>query len=541
MKPVSILRLSINTTLIVATVLVNNLQAQESASSRSVRRSEQTARANWQPTRSRSRNTRSAVPGLEPRDANPSIQQVQSEGIPSPPPESAISIVAPSDSETLDGQITLAPVYEGEIIGEHFAGDLGCDDPGCVGCDTIGCDVDCGASSCGELCEGNAWRPCITICMPQDGWASFEFLGWWQDGMYLPPLVTTSLASPPVATTAGVLGDPATRILAGGDTYHDDALDGVRLRFGLWLDSCHTWGVGAEYFSLSSSTDSFVASSDGSPILARPFFDVAPQSGSSNNNAQQIAFPDVIAGTVTVHTDSEFVGGGFRVRKLRHATEGCSNWFLCGCPEHFCSRTEFAFGYRYLQLNEGVRITEDLVTLGSQGGSPAGSTFDIQDSFRTKNQFNGFDIGYITRRTRGFWSLETGIRLAVGNTRQSVQINGQSVVTEAGTEPTTNTFSGGLLALSSNIGTYTQDEFAVVPELDLTIGYQMTKQCKLTLGYTAIYWSNVVRPGNQMDLDVHPGLLPPSTGFTSETHPTFAFDTTDYWVQGLSFGGEYRW
>ena len=99
----------------------------------------------------------------------------------------------------------------------------------------------------------------------------------------------------------------------------------------------------------------------------------------------------------------------------------------------------------------------------------------------------------------------------------------------------------GLLAQTSNIGTYTQNEFAVVPEFDLMIGYQMTEQVKLSIGYTAIYWSNVVRPGDQIDLDVHPDLMPPATGFTSGTHPTFAFDTTDYWVQGISFGGEYRW
>ena len=35
-----------------------------------------------------------------------------------------------------------------------------------------------------------------------------------------------------------------------------------------------------------------------------------------------------------------------------------------------------------------------------------------------------------------------------------------------------------------------------------------------------------VQNGDQIDLDVHPDLMPPATGFTSGTHPTFAFDTT---------------
>ena len=532
----SILRLSFSVTLAVAALLANDLQAQNSIRDRSVRRSEQAARASWQPTRSQIQQTQIFVPQGEAQTSIPSVAQVQVEGIPTPPPDSAISIVTPSEKESLDGQISLAPLYEGEIACDQIPGGCGCDDPGCAGCDTIGCEGGCGASCCGEYCGGNAWRPCLTLCMPQDGWASFEFLGWWQDGMHLPPLVTTSLDPGISQSQAGVLGDPTTRILAGGDTYHDGALDGGRFRFGLWLDSCHTWGVGAEYFNLSSSSDFFSATSTGVPVLARPFFDVKTGVEASS----LIAYPGQIEGTVTVHTDSEFVGGGFLFRRLRRAKEGCSNWFLCGCPEHFCSRTEMLFGYRYLQLNEGLIVTEDLVT-GPQ--APAQGTFSvIYDSFRTTNQFNGFDIGYTTRRTRGFWSLDTGIRLAVGNTQQKVSIAGQSTITDTtGGPPVTTTHTGGLLAQTSNIGTYTQNEFAVVPEFDLKIGYQMTEQVKLSIGYTAIYWSNVVRPGDQIDLDVHPDLMPPATGFTSGTHPTFAFDTTDYWVQGISFGGEYRW
>ncbi len=541
MKPVSILRLSINTTFIVAALLVNGLQAQESDRSRSVRRSEQTARANWKPTRSRVRNSRVAVPEGERQGTLSTIRRVQAEGIPSPPPESAISIVKPSDTEPLDGQISLAPVYEGEIyegeiIGEQLSGDCGCDSPGCVGCDTIGCDGDCGASCCGEYCGDNAWRPCLTLCMPQDGWFSFEFLGWWQDGMQLPPLVTTS-AGAVAQSEAGVLGAPATRILAGGEAYHDDALDGVRLQFGLWLDSCHTWGVGAEYFSLSSTSDSFSASSDGSTVLARPFFNV----NAGSEFSSLVAYSNQIMGRVDVQTDSELIGGGIMFRRLRRAHEGCSNWFLCGCPEHFCSRTEMLFGYRYLQLKEGVSITEDETTLS---GAPAPGIFSvIRDSFRTSNQFNGFDIGYTTRRTRGFWSLDTGIKLAIGITHQQVKIAGASTITDnSGGAGTPTTYTGGLLAQSTNIGSYSQDEFAVVPELDLKIGYQMTEQLKLSLGYTAIYWSNVVRPGDQIDMNVNPDLFPPVAGPVSlPNRPMFAFDTTDYWVQGLSFGGEYRW
>ena len=140
----------------------------------------------------------------------------------------------------------------------------------------------------------------------------------------------------------------------------------------------------------------------------------------------------------------------------------------------------------------------------------------------------------------GVWSQESDLLLATLNRLSVLPGNRRSSKPRVGQLHRT-THDGGLLAQTSNIGTYSQNEFAVVPELDVKLGYQMTEQLKVSLAFTAIYWSNVVRPGQQIDLDVHPDLLPPSPTFTSGSHPTFAFDTTDYWVQGLSFGGEYRW
>ena len=93
-----------------------------------------------------------------------------------------------------------------------------------------------------------------------------------------------------------------------------------------------------------------------------------------------------------------------------------------------------------------------------------------------------------------------------------------------------------------DIGTYTQNEFTVVPEFNMNVGYQLTDHLRATLGYTFIYWSNVVRPGEQMSLDVNTDLLPPpAEPVTGVLRPAFSFDTTDYWVQGINFGGEYRW
>lgn len=515
------------------------------------RSNEQSARASWQPVRRGNRDgqTSNQKPN---QNKDTSTVKLVGHGVPLPPAESIIDppILSSPGNGALDGQIPMGshgtpihglPSYDGEIIyGDASCdalppGQCGCDGMGCDGgCDSMSCGGDscCGCSMCGELASPNAWRPCVTLCVPQDGWINLEYLMWWQDGMDLPPLVTTSVGTGVPATQAGVLGQASTRTLFGGNEVLDDNFDGGRLRFGVWLDKCHTWGLGAEYFAIGSESENFSMNSTGNPTLSRPFFNTETNS----EDAQIVAFPGIIGGTVSVNATSELQGGGIHLRHMRNCCEGCSNGLFCGCAGHYCSRTEAIFGYRGLQLTESVGIRESLVT-------PAGETFEILDQFETRNQFNGFDIGWMNRRTRGFWSLDTSLRLAIGNTRQTVRINGNTEITEPGVTPPVQNFPGGLLTQSpGNIGVFEQDQFSIVPEFGATLGYQLTDRLRATVGYTFIYWSNVVRPGDHINRDVNPNLIPPQVPpISGAIRPDFAFDNDDYWVQGLSFGGEYRW
>lgn len=444
---------------------------------------------------------------------------------------------APVTHELLDGQIVMEPVHDLSCDALP-AGECGCGSAVCTGgcaapqscnfCNGSGC------STCGELCSPNAWRPCITLCTPQDGWVSFEFLSWYQDGLRLPPLVTTSVDPNVTRANAGVLTDPSTRVLFGGDKVLDNAFSGGRLRFGVWLDSCHTWGLGAEFIGLESKTENFFANSNGDPVLSRPIFNTS----TGVEDIELVAFPNVVSGSVGVNVRSELTGGSFHIRRLRRADEGCRKWLFCGCPEHYCSRAELLVGYRHLDLQEGVLITEDLVSTDT--ANPG--TFKIADGFQTRNQFNGLDLGWMFRRTRGFWTFDGQVKLAFGVSRQRVTIDGTTTINDPSSTPQNQTFPSGVLAASSNIGVYQQDEFAVVPEVGMNIGYQLTDHLRASFGYTFIYWSNVVRPGQHISRDLNPALLPPPADpFTGTRRPAFAFDTTDYWAQGLNVGLEYRW
>ena len=180
------------------------------------------------------------------------------------------------DGEIIDGQIIHGEILDGHILGGPVirrglrlaprmkgtscdsiggcdCGDLPCDG----GCDGIACDS-CGSSCCGELCSTEAWRPCITLCLPQDGWVSYEYLNWYQirsSCHHWSRQAGLSVSR----SQAGVLGNPMTSILYGNESFW--AVHRWRtVTIRVWLDRCHTWGIGAEFFGMSTQTDEFSAS-----------------------------------------------------------------------------------------------------------------------------------------------------------------------------------------------------------------------------------------------------------------------------------------
>lgn len=504
----------------------NGAQATRNAASRSVDSRNQVKRTQWQPVRPV--QATSELPTPTPK----------SEAVPTPMPVPMASdeiMQVPGERSVLqnpgstlyhgpmDGEI----VYEGDYVeGGHISGGYGCDSIG--GCDG-GCDGNCGVyGGCNDGCcdpgAPHAWRPCLTLCLPQNGWVSFEYLGWWQRGMSLPPLVTTGVGNP-AAGDAGVIGEGSTRVLFGGEDIFEDGFSGGRLQFGIWLDRCHTWAAAAEYFELETRSESFSGTANGNQILTRPFTNVL----NGLNDAQIVAYPGIASGGISASATSSLVGGGFNFRRQTNCNSGCGRGILCDGCSTFHSRTDALFGYRYLQLDESINIHESV-----NGIAPNVGSFRINDRFRTMNQFNGFDMGIMYERCRGPWSVDLLAKLALGNTRQRVDISGSTVIDNG--QPQV----GGLLAQTSNIGSRSRDRFTILPELGGRVGYQLTHNLKLKLGYTLIFWSNVVRPGDQIDLGVNPNQLPPAVD-SVPARPEFVFRDTDYWVQGITFGGEFEW
>ncbi len=422
-----------------------------------------------------------------------------------------------------EGEIVQAqPMDEAIMADEHIVHDEGAScDGSCGG----GCDS---CSSHESYCDTCRSPRRFCICLPSHGWVHAEYLLWWQSGMNLPPLVTTGGGT--TRATAGVL--PGATILYGGN---DDVLDGSRsggrIRFGTWFDRFPGLGLEGEYFGLAQGSEGFFQNSSGTPTLARPFFNIV----TGLQDAELVAFPNVLSGSVQVDVTSELNGAAARFRKSLYCSSGCAYSPFCCTTVPTSSRLDGTVGYRYYELKESLAIRERLQS--TDINNPG--SFNILDQFDTRNQFNGGEIGVLWQGRRGLWSLDGLMRVGIGNNHQTVTIRGNSVVTQNGAS---TTFNNGILTQRTNIGTYDRNEFTMIPELGATLGYQFTRNVRLTAGYSLIYWGNVVRPGDQVDLDVNPNLFPPeAVPFTGALRPQFQFVSTDYWVQGLSFGAEMRW
>jgi hypothetical protein len=319
-----------------------------------------------------------------------------------------------------------------------------------------------------------------------------------------------------------VLGQPETTVLFGDQPLNNTGRSGGRVVLGWWLNP--NARIEGDFFILGQANTGFSAASPDTAILARPFFNL--RTGLQDSNV--IAFPNQLQGSVIAAESSAFLGAGL------HATH---NLAVADFGDDRNCRVDFLYGYRYLQLQDRLTISGTSTSIDPNGVTPVGTSFLSSDSFSTFNNFNGADLGLIAESRCQRWCLTTIGRLGIGGTYERVTIGGSTTaVLPNGTSTTT---PGGLLALPTNIGTYRNTGFAVVPELELKLGFDLTQNLRFTVGYDLIYWSRVVRPGGQIDTFVNTSQ---SSGrpLVGTPGPLFAFHESDLWVQGLSVGGELR-
>jgi Putative beta barrel porin-7 (BBP7) len=353
-------------------------------------------------------------------------------------------------------------------------------------------------------------------------WGETDFLTWWLKSGHAPPLVSAG----PLGSGA-ILGQGGVPLFGG--SLNDEPHYGGLFRLGYWYDDSQTVGVEGDYFFLATRTAHFSAGSNGAPgtlVIGRPFFNVNSQSP----DAELVAEPGVLAGAVGVGLSTQLQGADLDAVYSPTGSGSYADGF----------RLEFLGGFRWLQLKEGLGINENLQVLPGVPGI-GGEIFDVLDAFGANNNFYGGQVGAHAEFRRGAWFLDVCGKLGLGDTHETVTVVGATSITPVA-GPTT-TARGGLLALPSNINRYSRDVFGFVPEVGVTLGYQPVERVRLFAGYTFLYWSEVARPGNEIDFSVNPTRLPvnEAVGAVGANRPGFTFNGTDFWAQGIRFGVEFQY
>jgi hypothetical protein len=392
-------------------------------------------------------------------------------------------------------------------------------------------------------------------CGPKSrAWLSAEYLLWWTKQSPEPvPLATSrapGAAAVPGVPPPGALGGSGTSVVLGGSPIDLGTRYGGRFTAGCWLDCERRLGVEAGYFLLPDRTvtrSTGTTGLRGSPVLGVPFFDVSGKLSGTGAPGEAVSSPagpgdgsPSLAGTFTLATSSALRGA--EANGVYTFDEGGS------------LRVEALAGFRWVQLREDLTFS---TARGALPGGPAallGAFSDTVDAFGTRNDFYGGQVGARAEYAWGKLTARAAAKVALGATHQVADVNGANVTNLfaiAATGPTV-TVPGGAFAQPSNSGRHARDRFAVVPQVDLSAGYDVTNWARLTAGYSLLYLSDVARPGDQIDRDINPtrtGLsaaqraagVPLAPAAVGPAAPAFSFRGSSYWAQGLGIGLELRY
>jgi hypothetical protein len=299
---------------------------------------------------------------------------------------------------------------------------------------------------------------------------------------------------------------------------------GYRLTAGGWLGEDECFGIEGRGFFLAQKTTTSFSSGNLPPstLFAVPFFDLATGTESSflTNSATR-------TGSFSVASSSRLWGAEANGLHKVYGSESFSLTTLAG--------------FRYL---DGIE-QEDLllartstVVVPFQGNTfGPGSIISSADHFHTRNQFYGGQLGARASWAPGKFFAEADAKVALGSTHQGVSVDGLSTLTM--TDGTRNTAVGGLFAGPSRIGHFASNHFSVVPEGEFKVGYNVTSHIQVSIGYNFLYWSDVVRPGNQVNRNIDTREIPTSFNFTpgfAATPQAPSLQHSEIWAQGINFG-----
>ncbi|MCR9295823.1 MAG: BBP7 family outer membrane beta-barrel protein [bacterium] len=393
----------------------------------------------------------------------------------------------------------------------------GCGGHGCDVCYSYGGMVAPTAMACSSNCG-----PIVALLKRLQIRAEVPL--YWRRDQGAPPLITTSPAGTD-ADLAGELGRATTDIIYGNGVLFDEATAGIRLTFSTWLTPDHCNALMFRYWNAGQLSESAQFNSSSFPILARPFFDTEPENAADQTqDAQLIAFPDELVGSMRVDNDSRVDGLELTFRRQLY-------------QDRF-NRLDWMTGYQHVRIEERLTIFSNSSVIGDAPGLQ-GASIAVTDMFETDNEFHGFFYGLMNTRRVACLKIESMFRLGMGNLRRTVDIAGRTTTTSDGVSATQNQ---GLLARNTNSIPFMDDTFIVIPEVGLNLAYQIRPGLDFNVGYNYMLIPKVGQAAQQIDFNggnrLPVNLSDPLVG---DLDPSLSFEERKYWLHSLGLGLQWNY
>lgn len=341
-------------------------------------------------------------------------------------------------------------------------------------------------------------------------WGSIETLFWRVKSSPVVPLVTTNQDPNSIAS----LAQPGTSVLFGGSPINFGSITGVRGTIGGWIYD-QSVGVEGSIFGLPTQGTTFTVAAAGgnNPVIAVPINSTVPFG--FNPAGETTLNPGNTPSVIRVNSTTQLFGA-----------EAFGLASLVKSPDCYVT---LLGGFKYLDLRESVTIDQIFLDTLAPGN------LSVRDGFTSRNQFYGATAGI--RGGTMLWGcvgLEMTGKLSMGPAQQEYTVAGTT--TAAGTPfgIAAGQTPAGILALPSNSGAFTRNEFIIVPEGQAKLSVDVFRNLQLFVAYDFLYMSSAVRASNQIDRNVNPTQNPVFLTATGSPAPLPAFNRTDFWSQGVS-------
>lgn len=299
------------------------------------------------------------------------------------------------------------------------------------------------------------------------------------------------------------LGTPTGPVVYGNERLRTPFRAGLGLAGGLWLDDRHTRGIDGSFYHLSEGSNETNVLTNAVPL-------VLP-------TANGVGFPLADPGT-------EHLGNyqaGLTTRFIAADANVRRNLF---CSEN--ARLDTLVGYRFAHLGETFEL------YGKRLG-PGGEVVRFRDDAAARNDFHGGQVGLAGEYRLDRWYLAATGKVAFGTVFTTTELDGKFRVNGV-------VVPSGFYARPGISGAMEHTRFGVMPTVGVTLGRQLGEHSRVFVGYNLLYLTGLTRGPDVIDptpnvLATDPQApLAPLAGRRDAT-------TSDFWVQSVSLGMEWRY